>query len=59
MYLAKSVGAINIEYENIKFENGNIKKQSGDLNEKVGNFSVKCWDTRKWIWQNLTYPNLT
>ncbi len=36
------VGAINIEYENIKFENGNIEKQSGELNEKVENFSVKC-----------------
>ncbi len=39
-----SVGVINIEYENIKFENGNIEKQSGELNEKVGKFSVNCWD---------------
>jgi len=31
----KTVGAINIEYENIEFENGNIEKQSGELHEKV------------------------
>ncbi len=36
------VGAINIEYENIKFENGNIGKQSGELKVK---FSVM----RKWV----------
>jgi len=32
------VGAINIEYENIKFENGNFKKQSEELKVK---FSVE------------------
>ncbi len=37
-----SVGVINIEYENIKFENGNIEKQSGELKVK---FSVM----RKWV----------
>ncbi len=29
------VGAINIEYENIEFENGNIKIQSGELKVKL------------------------
>ncbi len=37
------VGAINIEYENIKFENGEIEKQSGELkvrNYKSGELNV-------------------
>jgi len=37
-----SVGVINIEYENIKFENGNIEKQSGELKVKFGVM-------RKWV----------
>jgi len=39
------VGAINIEYETIEFENGNIQNQSGELDKKVGNFTVKfCYN---------------
>ncbi len=38
----------NIEYKNIKFENGKIEKQSGEQNKKVGNFSVNK------MWLNLT-----
>jgi len=30
------VGAINIEYENIKIYNGEIEKQSGELKAKWG-----------------------
>ncbi len=31
MLMKLKVGAINIEFENIKFWNGEIKKQSGEL----------------------------
>jgi len=43
------VGAINIEYENIKFENGNIEKQSGELLSQMLRHKEV----------NLTEPNLS
>ncbi len=30
------IGAINIKYKNIEFENGEIEKQSGELQAKWG-----------------------
>jgi len=41
------MGAINIEYEKIEFENGEIEKLSGELKQS--------WELKA----NLTLPNIT
>jgi len=45
MLPTKMVGAINIEYENIEFENGNTEKQSGELKVKFN--IMRKWGTSK------------